>query len=139
MANTYRKYSASVTNLLTTELNSLANAGSAVSTSEYDNTTNRYIDGEIEVNLAAAAANAGYVSVYLIEGNTTGNLATYAVLQNARKIGDVKLNGTTAVRKRLQVPGIAPFSKAVVYNGSGGALAASGNTVTMLGINYTDT
>lgn len=140
MTTTYRGYvTGSVQNLLTTELNSLANAGTAVSSSEYNNTSNRWIDGEVEVYVAASAANTGYVDIYLLEGTTTGNLATYAQRQNARRIGSVQLNGTTAVRKRLPISGIAPYTKCLLDNTSGGSLASSGNTVTLLGINYTDT
>lgn len=140
MTTTYRTPdTANTVSLMTTELNSLANATSAASTTERDNTTTRYAEAEIEVQLAAAAANTGFVDIYLIEGITTGDLSTYAQLQNARKIGSVQLNGTTTVQKKLPpFQGLGPFYKAVVYNGSGGALAASNNTVTLLGYRYTD-
>lgn len=139
MATTYRNYvTGSVQNLLTTELNSLANNSTAVSTSEYNNTSNRWMEGEVEVYVAASGANTGYVDLYLVEGTTTGNLATYSQRQNARRIGSIQLNGTTAVRKRFFVDRLAPYTKAVIANISGGSLASSGNTVTLLGINYTD-
>lgn len=138
MTTTYRN-PGSETTIISTELNSVANATSTVGTNEQNNTTSRFIEGEFDVYLAAAGANTGYVSVYVIEGTTTGNLATYANLQNARWVGTVQLNGATAVRKRLFLQGIAPYWKIMVRNDSGGALASSGNIVKFIGINYTDT
>ena len=137
MTTIYQAYG-SQTTTISTEANSLANTTAAVSTSQVDNTTNRYTGLDILVTVAAAGANTGFVSVYLIEGQATGTLATYAQLQNARFVGAVQLNGTTTVRKRFSVEGVASFWKAVLYNESGGSLASSSNTVTYQGLSYVD-
>ena len=138
MTTVYVDYG-SQTTVLSTEANSLANGSSAVSTSEVDNSTNRYCAGELDVEIAGASAGTGYVSVYLIEGGATGDLATYANLANARLIGKVQMNGTTAAQKTLKFDGVSKFWKALLYNGSGVALAASGNTIKFTGVRYTDT
>lgn len=138
MTDIFQKY-ATETTVISTELNSLANNGTAASTTEQDNTTNRYTAGEFVCEFAAAGANVGFVSVYLIEGSTSGSLSTTAQVQNARSIGTVQLNGTTAVRKTLRVNGLSKYWKVHVVNTSSGALAASGNAVKFTGLKLTDT
>lgn len=137
MTTAYISYGTETTTL-STELNSLANATGAASTTEISNTTNRFVEMELDVYLAAASATTSYVQVYVLEGTSTGNLATTAQLQNPRLIGTVQLNGATAVRKNFKFDSVSPYWKVYIYNASGVALAASGNTVKYTGKNLVD-
>ena len=123
--------------LLSTTLNSLAN-GAADSSSEQDNSTARILDARIDVEMAAAGANTGLVAVYLLEGSATGKLSTTAQLANMRYIGSLQLNGTTVARKSFFAGDMPKFYTARVVNNSGGALAATLNTVKLTGVNYED-
>lgn len=128
---------ATTTAIQTTGLNSLAD-GSGNSSSEQDNTSNRYLDLRLDVTVAAAAANTGHVEVYLLEGSTTAELSTTVNKSNMRFVGSVALNGTTAVRKSFFVQNAPEFWSSRVVNESGGSLASSANTVDFTGINYED-
>ena len=134
MANLKPVY-ASESTIIDTGLNSLA-SGSGAGSSEVDNSSNRYLDLRIDVEMAAAAANTGYVDIYLQEGSTTAKLSTTANKGNMRHIGSLQLNGTTTVRKSFFAKNASEFWGARAENTSGGALAASGNTVKYTGINY---
>jgi len=137
MATAYKKYSAQ-TEIITTELNSLADTSAATATTEVDNSTNRYIEGFLDCYFNGAGATTGSVAIYILGGNATGELATTANTSNMRYVGSVELNGTTAVRKQLTFSEIPKFWKVRVVNNSGAALAASGNLIDFTGINYAD-
>ncbi len=124
--------------LLSTELDGLLDTASATQTTETDNSTSPHIDGLLDCEIAAAAATTGSVSVYAMEGSVTGVLSTSAKSSNMRKIGSVELNGTTAVRKQLRYDNVAPFFKIHCINNSGAALATTGNTIKLTGVNFTD-
>ena len=134
MANLKPVFSTEAT-LLSTGLNSLANGGAA-SSSEQDNSTDRYLDIRVDVEMAAAAANTGYVVIYALEGDATGKLSDTANRANMRALDSIQLNGTTAVRKSILVKDVPKFWAVRVINDSGGALASSGNTVKFTGINF---
>lgn len=134
MANLKTVYATEATTL-STELNSLASASGASSTSEVDNSSNRYIDCFFDIVLAAASATSEYCAVYLVPGSATGVLAT-TELTNMRFIGDVQLNGTTAVQKTIFVEAMPKYWKIRLINNSSVALAATANTVKYTGINY---
>lgn len=121
--------------LLSTELDSLA-GGSSATDSEQDNGTDRYLDGRIDIELASASADTGYCSVYLLEGSATGKLSTTANISGMRKLGDLQMNGTTAVRKSILVAGLPKFWAVHLIKNATPALAASGNVIKFTGINY---
>ena len=124
-------------NVLTTELNSLADAGTASTTTEIDNSTNRYLDARIDADIAAAGAATGFVSLYLLEGSATGVLST-TQKPNMRYVGDIQLNGTTDVNKSFFVPNMPKYWKGHIVNNGGAGLKTSGNTVKFTGITYED-
>ena len=123
--------------LLSTTLNDLAN-GAAESSAEQDNGTARILDARIDVEMAAAAANTGFVELWMQEGSATGKLSTTANKSNMRPVGSFQLNGTTVVRKAFFVDNMPKFYGLRVINVSGGALAATLNTVKITGLNYED-
>lgn len=125
---------ATETTLLSTELDSLA-GGSSVASAEQDNGSDRFLDGQIDVELASASADTGYCSVYLLEGSATGKLSTTANVSTMRYLMDVQMNGTTAVRKSKRVQDLPKFWKVHVIKNAAPALAASGNTVKVTGVN----
>jgi hypothetical protein len=135
MANLKPVYATQST-VLSTGLNSLA-AGSGANSSEQDNTANRYLDMFVDVEIAAASAATGFVTLYLLGGSATGKTATSANLANMKKIGDVQLNGTTTARAQFLVENLPSFwMLRLINNDAAVALAASGNTVKFTGINY---
>ena len=137
MATVKPSYSAQST-IISTELNSLANTSAATCTSEIDNTTNLYVEGLLDCYFNGAGATTGSVAVYALCGNATGELSTTANTSNMKYLGSVELNGTTAVRKQLEINGIPKYWNVRVINNSGAALAASGNLIKFTGVNYTD-
>lgn len=134
MANLKPVYATEST-LLSTGLNSLAN-GSGADSSEQDNSSNRYLDARIDVEIAASGANTGYVVIYLLEGSATGKTSTSANRANMRAAGSVQLNGTTTVRQSILVRDMPKYWICRLLNDSGGSLAASGSTVKFTGLNY---
>lgn len=126
---------ASEVTLLSTGLDSLAGTASATST-EQDNNTNRYLDGWINIEAASASADTGYCSVYIMEGSATGKLSTSAQLSNMRKVDDIQMSGTTTVRKSVFIKNMPEFYAIHFIKNATPALAASGNTVKFVGINY---
>lgn len=122
---------------VTITLDSLSN-GALADSSEYNNTSLLYLGKWIEVNATGSnAAEAGYLEIYAREGLVTGVLNGDS---NLRRIGSVKLNGTTAVRKILYYDRPAPFYKIVAKQASSStyALASSGNSMYYLGENIQD-
>lgn len=134
MANLKPVYATEST-ILSTALDSLAN-GSAVASSEQDNSTNRYLDMRVDLSFAASAANTGYVPIYLQEGSATGLTSTSSNRSNMRYLGSIQMNGTNTVRKSLFVENLPKFWNLRVVNDSGGSFFSSSNTVKFTGINY---
>lgn len=126
---------ATETTLLSTGLDSLAGT-SSVTSAEQDNSSTRYLDGWVNVELASASADTGYCSVYLLEGGATGKLSTSAQLSNMRKLDDVQMNGATAVRKNIFVKNLPKYWAVHLIKNAAPALAASGNTIKFIGVNY---
>lgn len=123
--------------LQSTSLNSLTNGGTVTASSDNDNSTNRYLDGSFSIELAGAAASTGIVSLFILEGDATGKVATTEAV-NRRHIMDVQLNGTTTARKTKKIEGMPKYWREHLVNNSGVALAASGNTIKFTGLNYED-
>lgn len=128
-------YSSSQT--VTIALNNIAD-GAEASSSEIDNSTNLFLEDDLEVNLAGGnAGETGRVSIHMLRGNAAGVLET---TDNATQIGSVTLNGVSAVRKVIRVSNIPKFYKIRAVHASSGAysLGASGNSMSFLGINIQD-
>jgi len=122
---------------VTIALNSIAD-GADVSSNEIDNSTNLFLMDDLEVNLQGSnGAETGTAAIYMLRGNATGALDNTG---NALRIGSVKLNGTTAVRKVFRVDDIPKFYKLRVVHTSSNlyALGAAGNSMAFLGVNIQD-
>lgn len=136
---------ASIATLASTELNSLA-AGSGALGAEYDNATNLYIWGllELAVDFASAPAAGGLVDVYLIPApdgtnyvdNTTG-ASEYA--PSTTYLGAFPIQATAnAQRISLGLGGpvkveLPPTKfKIFVINNTNQAFPASGSTIKMV-------
>jgi len=117
-------------------LATLANTASATETAEHDNTTDLFVDVEINLTFTTGAAGTSTVDVYVLDGIATGVISTTAKTSNMRRLGSVELNGTTAVAKTLTYNDVKPFWKLHFINNSGAALTSE--TVTMRGVNFTD-
>lgn len=128
----------SVMNLLTTELNSLANGTLSAIGPEINNSTG-YQMGQLTITLASAAFVApSYISIYLVPSSDT-NGAAYPVFTSAAAAAlsnylaaTVYINGSTAAQKEMfpyvPIP-LGKFKALALTGGSCPTLAGSGNTV----------
>lgn len=138
---------AAITSVLTTELNSLANAAAALGT-EYDNATNLYLWAMFELNVTfGSSPTAGNtVDLYIIpapdgtnyDDNTTG---ASGAAPSTSYVGGFPLRAVTSAQKvplgatrRVDLP--PTKFKVFVVNGSGQAFPASGSTVKMIAYRY---
>lgn len=127
-------YTQAATNILTTELNSLANAAASAASAAIDNTTNLDMFMDLELNLAtqgAARSTGAIVSVYMVstlDGGTTYADANTGV---AELVAVFPLDAATTARVAVRrgVPLSGNLFKLVVLNGTGQAFAASGTTL----------
>jgi len=127
----------SVATLLTiTGLATLADTASLTESTEHNNSTDLFIDVEIQCQFTAAGTTTGSVDIYALTGLETGVLSSPANISNMRRLGSVELNGTTAVSKTLLLTDVPPFWKMHFINNSGAALTAA--NIKMLGVNFTD-
>lgn len=140
---------ASIVDLMTTELNALANGSGALG-AEYDNATNLYLWGlfELLVDFVSAPTASTLCSLYLIPAadgtnysdNTTG-ASPYA--PSSTWVGAFPMQAVTPAQ-RITVGGlgsraiILPPSKfkAFLINSSGQAFPATGSTLRMIPIRY---
>jgi hypothetical protein len=125
-------------NLLTTELNSLANGTLAAIGPEINNSTG-YQVGQLTITMASAAFVApSYIAVYLVPSSDTAGTA-YPTFTSAAAaglsnylVGVVAINGSTAAQKEM-LPNISiplgKFKALALTSGSCPTLGASGNTV----------
>ena len=129
-----------VMNLLTTEMNSLANGTLSALGPEINNTTG-YQMGQLTLALASAAFVApSYAQVFLVPSSDT-NGTTYptftsaaaAALSNYR-VGTIYINGSTAAQNEflpyVTIP-LGKFKTLILTGGSCPTLAASGNTLNL--------
>lgn len=128
----------SVMNLLTTELNSLANGTLSAYGPEINN-SGGYQEGQLSIHMASAAFVApSYVSVYLVPSSATAGTtyptvtsAAAAALQNYL-VGTIYINGSTAAQNEIltgvKIP-LGKFKTLVLTGGSCPTLAASANTL----------
>ena len=129
-----------VMNLLTTEMNSLANGTLSAIEPEINNSTGFQM-GQLTLALASAAFVApSYAQVFLVPSSDT-NGTTYptftsaaaAALSNYR-VGTIYINGSTAVQNEflpyVTIP-LGKFKTLILTGGSCPTLAASGNTLNL--------
>jgi hypothetical protein len=121
---------------LTTQLNSLADAGFSAASSAIDNLTDLYIYMDLEVNLASFTPGAGgpYIAVYIIYSLDGTNYEKTPDGSSGDKapIAIFPLEASVAQASRVTRTGImiAPLKfKLVLENQAGAALAASGSTL----------
>lgn len=123
--------------VLTTEMNSLANAGRTAAGTEIDNSTNLDQYACFEVYLASLTPTAGgYLQLHMVTAPGGTNYAEGSDTVdpgNDRLVAVLPLRAATGVVRK--VTGIIPIPPAkmkfLLTNNSGAALASSGNTVTM--------
>ena len=128
----------SLTTLLTTELNSLAN-DAGVLTAEIDNTSNLDVYADIEYYMAghgtAPAADTTH-DLYIVRSvDATPNYEDYSATRPPAygSIGSVVLDNTAGAQRKVIPSVLLPPYKFKIYivNKSGYALAASANTLKM--------
>lgn len=123
-------------NVLTTELNALANAGRSAAGTEIDNATNKDRWGKFELNVTfgTAPSAGGYVEIYAV---TAPDGTNYEDGSNTVDPGTHKLIDRIPVRavttaQRLtgrQFPLEPAKTKFLLLNASGQAFPASGSTL----------
>ena len=138
---------ASISTVLSTELNSLANNAAALGT-EYDNSSNLYLWATFELNVQfGSSPTAGNtVDLYIIpapdgtnyDDNTTG---ASGAAPSTSYVGGFPLRAVTSAQKvplgvarRIDLP--PTKFKVFVVNGSGQAFPSSGSTVKMVPYRY---
>jgi hypothetical protein len=122
--------------VLTTQLNGLTNGTVCAVSSTQDNSTLRLPLAQVEINLAAQATNRGvgaYVAIYFVPeldgtnfGTTTGECIDNYFVGSA-SVNSAALTAATMILDRVRVP-VGNY-KVALKNGTGQALAATGNTV----------
>jgi hypothetical protein len=124
---------------ITVTLASLANNGSATS-SAIDNTTNLFLDANVEVIVVSAASGTsatGYVEVF---AKASIDNADFASDTADRKIGTIGVAANATTYKGIFPVASAfggvlpPYWQVRVRNATGAALAASGNAAFYRGI-----
>lgn len=134
----------SVVHLLTTELNTLANAAGAAYGPEVGG-ANSAMRGQLYLHIASSSlafTAASFVSVYLVPSSTTATGATYPTYTSGASykysgngfVGNIAINPATQSANVVDevLPGIivpAGFFKCILVNNTGVTLPASGNTL----------
>jgi hypothetical protein len=143
-------------NLLTTELNSLANNNGALQSGSYDNRStgsNNFLFGQLELNVTfGSAPTAGnLIDLFLIPAPDGTNYddgaggATPVAPQNCY-VGSFIVRAVTSAQKlSMGMPGIQPLIKlppyhfkALLVQKSGQAFPASGSTLVLYPFNLQD-
>lgn len=124
----------SATDLLTTEMNSLADDGSAISGSEFDNSSNLDILCDLEFNLASidlSAQNNPAIYVWFINNLSGQEDGSGSIIPARAPDVIIPLREVSAAQvvaiARIQCPNIS--FDTVVQNKTGAAFAASANTL----------
>lgn len=126
-------------NLLTTELNALANGTLSALGPEIDNSTNKYQLGMLVVHMASAAFVApSWINIYLVPSNDLAG-GTYPTFTSAAAAGlanyyagTVAINGSTAAQNEFLLNVLIPpgkFKSCALTGGSTPTLAGTLNTV----------
>tara|TARA_B100001939_G_C16947103_1_gene620749 strand:+ start:1911 stop:2228 length:318 start_codon:yes stop_codon:yes gene_type:complete len=93
------------------------------------------IDGLLEIKTTGTSGSTDYLDIYVLESIDNVDFETSA---QARYVGSVAMNGTTAVVAVMRLERMAPYFKVRVINNSGGALSATGSdhSISLSGIKY---
>lgn len=135
MATTkHATYTQSATNILTTELNTLANATNSAASAAIDNTTNLdlFMDLELYVAAATAARSAGAaIYVYIVPTIDGGTNYVDVEQTTAELIAGFTLDASTTARRAMirDLPIPPSLFKLFVRNVTGQPLNASGNVL----------
>lgn len=133
----------SITTVITTGLNSLADEGNAIS-SEVDNTSGLYLFDDVEwlhATLGYTPSAGAVIELYIVEALDGTNYEDGDASIDppaANLVGVFNIRASTASQRHTlrQIP-IPPFKfKYVVINKTGGTLASSGNTLKRLPYRY---
>lgn len=123
-------------NVLTTELNSLADAARTAAGTEVDNSTNLDQFGKLEINVTfgSAPTAGGYVEIYMVTAPDGTNYASGSgsVHPGAQSLVDViEVQATTSAQILMsRVLKLQPAkTKFLLQNRTGQAFPASGSTV----------
>jgi hypothetical protein len=133
VADTKHSALSSLTTVLSSELNALANGSATAASSAFDNTTNKHLFADIELVVAAqgSARSAGAtISVYMvhaIDGTNYGDVNS----STAQLVAVFPLDAATTARRATvtDVPIPPALVKFFAVNNTGQSLAASGSTV----------
>lgn len=140
---TFSSYTQSLTNAMTTELNSLGNGSAAVATSGIDNTANLdlWADFQLNVTFGSAPTAGTTVDLYLIPSLDGTNYADSGVTLGPYYVGAFPLRATTSAQIQVvtRVPLIPGKFKPYVVNNAGQAFPASGSTVQYRSYHITNT
>ena len=131
-------YHAAASNVLTTELNSLADGSVTALGTEEDNSTNKYLFADFQIDLASLtiSSTSAWLGVYLIptvDGTnypdwSSGSFANYHSGYFAGA-AFIKAVSSTAARADLRNVIVPPGKfKVAIRNATGVSLASSGNT-----------
>lgn len=135
MADYSQKFAASPSTVTVT-LTSLADT-SGVASSAIDNSTNAYIDCDLEVKTNGTTGSVDLLEVYILSSVDNTDFTDSA---NAVLVGVVDMNDSTAVKKTFRIFDLPKYFKFRFVNNSGAALSATAgdHAVSYLGIKYTD-
>ena len=122
----------STSDAVTVALTSLAHTGGADS-SAIDNNSDLFIDCDVEIKTRGLSGSGGLLHVYLLASIDNSD---FTDSENAKLVGVVQMNGTTAVKKTLRIYDLPKYYKFRFVNQSGAALSATGgdHVVTLLGV-----
>lgn len=147
MANKILMQPESVSVILTTELNALANAATAVDGADYDNATNQFMYADFQLyvsDFAAAPTAGGYAELHILykydgthyADNEEGDAATPVPAGNTL-VGIFPIQATDGPQY-IALTGVplSPFAfKVALTNKCGQAFGATTNTLTLCAYN----
>lgn len=135
MATTHKwTAQSSQTSVLTTELNSLANAAYSAASAALDNTSNLHQWASAELVLASLTPTGSpYIAVYLLPTQSSvypdGGGSTAPSAENLWCVFALSTSTGAKNRAVMGLPIPPANMKFVLYNAAGPALASSGNTL----------
>jgi hypothetical protein len=127
----HKGYTAAIATVLSTELNSLANGSASAASSAIDNSSNLDLYCDLTLTLAtqgSARATGALVSVYMVQA-LDGTNYDDVLVSSAQLVALFPLAAATTAAQVTRTDVMVPpgLYKLFVLNGTGQALAASGN------------